>query len=122
MTSGSLEASWLPHRNGDVGASFPSVRMKVVTMVRGEVPSARAWEFEANYQPSDNAPLPPGLERSFLLRDADKPGTYVIETLWSSREALQAMRSREKPRAVALFEEMGASPTVEIHEVVGTVP
>ncbi len=95
---------------------------KVVTTVRGDVPLARREEFEASYTPEKGAELPPGLEISLLLRSSGEAGTYVIETVWSSREALEAMRGSGKPRAVALFEKVGVSPTIEIHEVAGSVP
>ncbi len=96
--------------------------LKVVTLVTGQVPSAKCGEFEAAYQLVKSGTLPEGLERSFLLRKQGGSGVYTIETIWSSVEALQAMRGREKPRAVALFEQVGVSPTVEIHEVADTVP
>ncbi len=97
--------------------------MKVATLVRGEVPAAKCGLFETAYQSVKGGTLPEGLERSFLLKKEEESGSlYTIESVWSSREALQAMRSREKPRAVALFEEIGISPSVEIHEVADTVP
>ncbi len=97
--------------------------MKVVTLVRGEVPAAKRRQFETAYQSVKGGTLPEGLEKSFLLKKEVGSGfLYTIESIWSSGEALQAMRSREKPKAVALFEEVGVSPTVEIHEVTDTVP
>ena len=95
--------------------------MKIVTMVKGKVPPARLEEFENAYRSGKDGSLPPGLEMSLLLKSAEEPGLYTIETVWSSREALQAMRSSEKPRAIALFEEVGVSPKVEIHEVAASV-
>jgi heme-degrading monooxygenase HmoA len=89
---------------------------------QGKVPPPRKKEFEDGYSSIKTSSLPQGLERSFLLRSTRESGTYIIETIWSSREALDAMRSSGKPKAVALFEQVGVSPTVEIHEVAGTVP
>ncbi len=66
--------------------------------------------------------MPPGLEMSFLLRSTDGSGVYTIESVWSSREALESMRASTKPRAVALFEEVGVTPNVAIHEVAESVP
>ncbi len=96
--------------------------MKVVTIVKGNVPTDRATQFETSYRQGKGTRLPPGLETSLLLRSSEEPGAYMIETVWSSREVLQAMRSSEKPRAIVLFEEVGASPKVEIFEVAETVP
>ncbi len=96
--------------------------MKVITMVKGEVPPARQKEFEAAYRPGKAEVFPEGLEMSFLAKKSDGSGLYTIETVWSSLEVLQAMRSRQKPKAVALFEKVGVAPTVEIHEVVDEVP
>jgi|SRR5579875_591238 heme-degrading monooxygenase HmoA len=96
--------------------------MKVMTIVRGEVPAERSGMFEAAYLSIRAESLPPGLEISYLTRRKDSSGTYTIETVWSSRDALDAMRSSTKPRAVALFEEVGVSPIVEIHEIVSSVP
>jgi len=96
--------------------------MKVATLVTGKVSPARKKEFEEGYSFIKTSSLPQGLERSFLLKSTDDPETYTIETIWSSREVLDAMRSSGKPRAVALFEQVGVSPKVEIHEVLETVP
>lgn len=95
--------------------------MKVVTSVKGTVPSARWKDFEAEYRKAKEEPPPQGLEMSFLLRKGDGSGIYTIETIWSSREMLQAMRSKEKPKAVALFEDVGVSPTIEIHELADSI-
>lgn len=96
--------------------------MKIATLARGKVPPPRKKEFEDGYSSLKTSSLPQGLERSFLLRSTSESGTYIIETIWSSQEALDAMRSSGKPKAVALFEQVGVSPTVEIHEVAETVP
>ncbi len=91
-------------------------------MVKGNVPSDKWKDFESAYSSLKEGALPPGLETSFLLRKADMSGFYVVESIWSSPEALQEMRSKEKPKAVALFEAVGVTPAVEVHEVADTVP
>lgn len=96
--------------------------MKIMTIVKGQVPVDRRASFEVAYRSIRENSLPPGLEMSFLTRGTDDSGTYVIETVWSSQDALDAMRASTKPRAIALFEEIGVSPKVEIHEIVGSVP
>lgn len=96
--------------------------MKIMTIVRGQVPADRREALEVAYRSIRGDSLPPGLEMSLLTRGTDDSGTYIIESIWSSRNALDAMRASTKPRAVALFEEVGVSPKVEIHEIVGSVP
>ncbi|HZW85058.1 MAG TPA: antibiotic biosynthesis monooxygenase [Nitrososphaerales archaeon] len=96
--------------------------MKVMTIVTGKVPAEKSSEFEKAYASVKESALPPGLENSFLLRSTSDPQAYTIQSIWSSREALEGMRSREKPKAVALFEQVGVSPKVEIHEVAVSVP
>ncbi len=95
--------------------------MKIATMVYGKVPTERRSDFEKSYSSVKNGPYPLGLEQSFLLRSLSEPGAYLIETIWSSREALDKMRSEGKPVAVALFEQVGATPRVEIHEIAESV-
>src|SRR5579885_1259954 len=58
--------------------------MKVMTIVRGEVPAERSGMFEAAYLSIRAESLPPGLEISYLTRRKDSSGTYTIETVWSS--------------------------------------
>lgn len=96
--------------------------MKIMTVVKGLVPPDRREAFEAAYREVTGPGLPPGLELSFLVRGAGGTGSYMIETIWSSREALEAMRASTKPRAVALFEDVGVTPEVEVHEIAGSVP
>lgn len=100
--------------------------MKVVTLVRGKVPRVQRAEFESAYRALKNEPSsrPQGLETSLLLKKADGEGTYTIQTIWASREALEAMRGSGKPKAVELFEEVAkvTPEEVEIHEVVETLP
>ncbi len=95
--------------------------MKVVTMVTGKVPAGKRLEFEGGYSSIKNSVLPPGLERSLLLKNTGTPEAYTIESIWTTREALEAMRSRGKPKAAALFEQVGVSPKIEIHDVAETV-
>ncbi len=96
--------------------------MKIMTIVKGQVPLDKREAFEAAYRSVRGGSLPPGLEIAFLRRATDDSGTYIIETVWSGRNALDAMRASTKPRAVALFEDAGVSPKVEVHEIVSSVP
>jgi len=59
-----------------------------------------------------------GVVRSMLLRDANDPTHWRIETTWQSHEALAAMRSAGKPRGVQIFEAAGASPSLRVFDYV----
>ena len=96
--------------------------MKVATFVSGKVPSDKRAEFIAGYAIAKSEEKPPGLERSFLMRGIDDPDSYTIQTVWESRDALEAMRKAGKPKALELFERVGASPRLWIHEVEETIP
>jgi heme-degrading monooxygenase HmoA len=99
--------------------------MKVATFVKALVPENRREQFESGYRSlrKESTAFPPGLERSFLLKDTKIPGMYTIQTIWTSRELLEAMRSSgTKPKALELFEKVGATPQLEIHEIVQILP
>lgn len=96
--------------------------MKVATFVSGRVPSDKKAEFISGYSSAISDSRPAGLERSFLMKGLDDPEAYTIETIWESREVLEAMRSSGKPKAIELFERVGVSPQVWIHEIEATLP
>jgi quinol monooxygenase YgiN len=112
----------LPKTYIEIPIEWEVYQMKIMTIVKGQVPVERRASFEVAYRSIRENSLPPELKMSFLTRGTDDSGTYVIETVWSSQDALDAMRATTKPRAIALFEEIGVSPKVEIHEIVGSVP
>ncbi len=89
---------------------------QVVTVLEGSVATERAADLLAEFAISAAGPFPAGLMRSLLLRDANDPTRWRIETTWQSGEALAAMRSAGKPRGVQMFEAVGAHPTLSIFE------
>ncbi|MCL5318132.1 MAG: antibiotic biosynthesis monooxygenase [Thaumarchaeota archaeon] len=96
--------------------------MKVLTFVKGEVPTSKVREFEAGYAALKKEPLPQGLEQSYLLKNSEKPETYIIVSIWESREALEKMRSSgSAPAAPTLFKKFGATPQLEIHKMVNAI-
>jgi len=97
--------------------------MKVMTVVSGMVPDAKAGSFERDYAKLARGPLTPGLVRSQLLKKPDDVNfVYRIETLWESREMLDKMKARpEPPEAVRLFLKVGNPPSVELFELAGEV-
>jgi heme-degrading monooxygenase HmoA len=62
---------------------------------------------------------PPGLVHSELIRDANDPRRWRIQTWWESRQALQELRSQGTPPAgILMFRSAGAEPSVSIFEVI----
>ncbi len=91
--------------------------MQAMTILEAEVAAERMGALEAAYREAITQ-LEPGLEQTFLVRDAKNPHAWRIITLWESREALVAMRqSGETPRGVLIFRAAGAEPTLTILEV-----
>lgn len=93
--------------------------MRVMTVVQGMVHFSKADDFERGYAALSGAPLAPGLVRSQLLRKPDDVNVvYRIETLWESREKLDARRARpEPPEAIRLFMDAGCQPGLEIYDL-----
>ncbi|HEV8214776.1 MAG TPA: hypothetical protein VGP95_03045, partial [Gemmatimonadaceae bacterium] len=60
--------------------------------------------------------------RSHLMSDASDGKRWRIETLWTSREALMAMRQQGgTPAGVLMFRAAGAEPSLSIYEVASTI-
>lgn len=92
--------------------------MEVITFVQGKVPDSKKEEFESGYEILKQDSKPDGLIASYLLRKED---TYVIETVWESQEALNKMRSEEKPAAIKLFNKIGVEPTLKVYNMVNNI-
>lgn len=93
----------------------------IVTVLEARVEEVRTKDLRAAYREAQKGPFPPGLIRSMLLRAADDPTSWRIETTWASREDLEAMRGAGTPRGVQMFEAAGASPSLGVFEVVATL-
>lgn len=91
---------------------------QVITVLEARVAADRAAELQSAYAAAAAGPFPPGFVRSTLLRLADDPGIWRIETTWQSHEALAAMRGAGKPRGVQIFEAAGAVPTLRVFDEV----
>lgn len=89
----------------------------ILTVLEGNVDPARAKELEAAFRAAES-PMPTGLLRSELIRGAQDPTRWRIQTLWESRAALDAMRGKGTPAGVLMFRAAGAEPTLSIFEVV----
>src|SRR5689334_14785909 len=92
----------------------------VLTILEAIVAPARVPELLAAFRNAAVA-TPPGLIRSHLIAAADEPTRYRIETLWSSRDALLAMRHAGTPAGVLMFRAAGAEPTLSIYNVIATI-
>lgn len=89
----------------------------VITVLEAAVaPDARTTlvaAFESAIQALD-----PGIVETFLAESTKDAGRWQIVTVWSDRNALDAMRaSGETPRGVLIFREAGADPTLSVFDV-----
>lgn len=91
----------------------------VVTVLEATVAPERVEDLKAAY--SNGGPLPPGLVRSDLLSALDDPARWRIQTFWSSRAALDAMRHKGTPAGVLMFRAAGAEPTLSVFDIVASV-
>lgn len=90
----------------------------VLTVLEARVPLERQREVEGVFR-AGMKNIPPEIVESFLVRDVKDPCLYRLNTVWQNRESLDAMRaSGVKPKGVQMFEEVGASPVLSIHDVV----
>ncbi len=93
----------------------------VVTVLDAQVAPERAPDLQAAYTEAAQGPFPAGFVRSTLLRLANDPTLWRIETIWQSHEALAAMRQVGKPRGLQIFEAAGAHPTLTVLDAVAEV-
>jgi len=96
----------------------------VLTILEATVEPERASDLQAAFRNAGSGAgsIPPGLVRSHLMSDASDGKRWRIETLWTSREALMAMRQQGgTPAGVLMFRAAGAEPSLSIYEVVSTI-
>ena len=93
----------------------------VLTVLEGTLAPGRATDLESAFRAATGQ-APPGLVRSHLICSTADRTHWRIETLWRSREALDAMRrSGATPAGVLMFRAAGAEPTLAIFEVSATI-
>lgn len=92
----------------------------VLTILEATVEPERVVDLEAAFR-NAAAQVPPGFIRSHLISAAADPTRWRIETLWSSREALAAMRQTGTPAGVLMFRAAGAEPSLTIYSVASTI-
>jgi heme-degrading monooxygenase HmoA len=87
----------------------------LITMVEGSVAPDRQEVFRATWTHVTEGELPPGFVRTFLLRSGE---SWRIETVWESREALDAMRATtDTPASISVFRAAGVEPSVAVWDV-----
>ena len=88
----------------------------VMTILNAAVQPERVGDLERTYR-QGTTDLPPEIVETFLVRGG---GSYFrIVTVWSSRAALDAMRSSGvTPRGVQIFQSVGATPELAVLDVV----
>lgn len=92
----------------------------VLTILEASVAPDRVGDLERAFRAAAGA-VPPGLVRSLLVCAASDRTRWRIETLWTSREALAAMRQAGTPAGVLMFRAAGAEPQLSIFEVQSTI-
>ena len=92
----------------------------VLTILEGHVSPERASDLQAAFE-AERPNTPPGLIRSHLVCAASDPTLWRIETLWTSRDALAAMRQTGTPAGILMFRAAGAEPALSIFEVRATI-
>ena len=92
----------------------------VLTILEATVAPERAADLQAAFRGAA-AQVPPGFIRSHLLSATGDPTRWRIETLWTSREALAAMRQTGTPAGVLMFRAAGAEPSLSLYDVASTI-
>ena len=92
----------------------------VLTILEATVAPERVADLQAAFRAAA-AQVPPGFIRSHLVSAAADPTRWRIETLWTSREALAAMRQTGTPAGVLMFRAAGAEPSLSLFDVAFTI-
>ena len=94
----------------------------VLTVLEAEVPPGQEGALQAAYETAAAQALPDGLVRSELLHDRRDTTRWRIQTWWSSREALEAMRKTGTPAGVLMFRAAGVEPVLSVFDVASSIP
>jgi quinol monooxygenase YgiN len=92
----------------------------LLTILEATVSPERAADLQTAFRGATSR-LPAGFIRSHLVSAAADPTRWRIETLWTSREALAAMRQTGTPAGVLMFRAAGAEPSLSIYDVASTI-
>ena len=94
----------------------------LMTVLEAQVEPDRAQALQSAYEAAAAGGLPPGLLRTELVRDLRHAGRWRIQTWWTDRQALDAMRSAGTPAGVLMFRAAGAEPELSVFEVLAALP
>jgi len=86
----------------------------VMSVLEAEMPADKAAKLEANFAEWVKA-LEPGIVQTFFIKNG---GKCRVITLWESKEALSAMKSKGTPKAVLMFRYAGVEPSLLAYDVV----
>jgi len=90
----------------------------VMTILEAHVTSDKWSTLEQVYKAGIQQ-LDPGITQTSLVHSSADSTLWRIITVWSSRQALEAMRkSTETPQGVLMFRSAGAEPTLSVLDVV----
>ena len=92
----------------------------MLTVLEATVAPERVADLQAAFHNAATQ-VPSGLVRSHLVTAVADPTRWRIETLWTSREALAAMRQAGTPAGVLMFRAAGAEPTLSVYDVAFTI-
>ena len=89
----------------------------IMTILEGRVTRENWLALENAYQHGVEKEEP-GLVRSYLIHAVKEPEMWRILTIWSSRDALEAMRqTTETPTGVLMFRSAHSEPTLSLYEI-----
>lgn len=94
----------------------------VLTVLEAQVKTGQEKALEAAYEAAGTSALPAGLVRTELIRDTRDATRWRIQTWWTNRDALDAMRATGTPAGVLMFRAAGAEPVLSIFDVVSSLP
>jgi len=92
----------------------------VLTILEASVAPERVADLKRAFH-AEASNIPAGFIRSNLICSAADPTIWRIETLWTGREALVAMRQTGTPAGVLMFRAANAEPTLSIFDVADTI-
>jgi len=92
----------------------------VLTILEATVAPDRAADLQTAFRDAVGR-IPPGFLRGHLIASTADPTRWRIETLWTSRDALAAMREAGTPEGVLMFRAAGAEPSLSIYDVAATI-
>jgi hypothetical protein len=93
-----------------------------MTVIEADVPADRWAELSDLYRRAA-AQLPPQMLHAFLVQSSTEPSRWRGISIWHSQAALEEYRrSVQTPTGIAMFQAVGAHPTVTVWNVAAALP